>query len=92
MSLQFHPLRDHPSYGLLEVGDGPPVPAVYVHHSGYSRSRPPRDIGQSQMDRFAELLSEDLTVTEAAKRMGFDYAYGNAMLQRIRRKLGRQAT
>lgn len=43
------------------------------------------------MDHFAQLLSEGLSVRQAAGRMGFSYDYGNAMLQRIRRKLGAQA-
>jgi hypothetical protein len=43
------------------------------------------------LDQFAELLSEGMTVRQAANRMGYEYDYGNAMLQRIRRKLGKQA-
>lgn len=45
----------------------------------------------SVLDRFADLLSEGLTVKAASERMGYDKEYGNAMLQRIRRGLGWQA-
>lgn len=45
----------------------------------------------SPSHQFAEYLSQGLTVAQAAQRMGRDYNYGNAMLQRIRKKLGEQA-
>lgn len=75
--------------GNLKVSEE--IHAQYIHHNGFSRSRPRLPIDMTQLDTFAELLSEGLTVTQAAKRMGFDYSYGNAMLQRIRAKLGPQA-
>jgi len=45
----------------------------------------------SRTDRFAEHLANGLSVPEAAARVGATSAYGNAMLQRIRRRLGPQA-
>jgi hypothetical protein len=43
------------------------------------------------LDRFAELLAEGFTVSKAAQQLGVSSAYGNAMLQRIRKRLGPQA-
>lgn len=49
------------------------------------------------MARFAELLAatagtpDDGNVAVCAERMGYGRAYGNAMLQRLRRDLGAQA-
>lgn len=59
--------------------------AVFIPHSGKAKQP------LTQMNTFAELLSEGLSVRQAANRMGYGYEYGNAMLQRIRRKLGSQA-
>lgn len=68
------------------------TPMRFVHHNGVSKFRPRRtDITSSKMDEFAEYLAEGLTITQAAHRMGKDYCYGNAMLQRIRARLGPQA-
>ena len=43
------------------------------------------------LDQFAEHLAEGLSVKEAAARVGWSYAYGNASFQRMRKKLGVQA-
>lgn len=64
-------------------------PMRFVPHRGTARPR--RQAEPGSLDRFAELLAEGLTVAEAAKRMGVTYEYGNAMLQRIRKRLGGQA-
>lgn len=45
----------------------------------------------TKLDQFAEHLANGLTPREAAKRMGHLPAYGNAMMQVIRKKLGAQA-
>lgn len=44
-----------------------------------------------RMDEFAELLAEGRTPAQAAREMGFLPSYGNAMLQRLRAKMGPQA-
>jgi hypothetical protein len=50
-----------------------------------------------QIDRFAEALAasegtaDDGNVSKAARRVGLKAENGNALLQRIRRGLGRQA-
>lgn len=43
------------------------------------------------IDHFAELLAEGYGVTKAARMLGVEPTYGNAMLQRIRKRLGPQA-
>lgn len=43
------------------------------------------------LDRMADALAEGLSVKDAAKKIGVDYSYGNAILQRIRKRLGAQA-
>jgi DNA-binding PadR family transcriptional regulator len=45
----------------------------------------------SLIDRFAESLAETGEVKAAAKAIGVTKEYGNALLQRIRRRLGPQA-
>ena len=46
----------------------------------------------SREQQFAELLSRDIVVEDIGERMGFaNRKTANAMLQRIRRKLGTQA-
>lgn len=45
----------------------------------------------SRADRFAEHLAHGATVAVASELVGVSAAYGNAMLQRIRRRLGPQA-
>lgn len=45
----------------------------------------------SLIDRFAEHLAECGNVAIASRRVGVSSAYGNAMLQRIRKRLGPQA-
>lgn len=51
----------------------------------------------SNLDRFADLIcggddeANALSPQEAAERMGYSRAYGNAMMQRLREKLGPQA-
>lgn len=43
------------------------------------------------LDRFAESLAETGDVKATAAALGMSYEYGNALLQRIRKKLGGQA-
>lgn len=45
----------------------------------------------SLIDRFAEHLSEHGDVPRAARETGIKTPYGNALLQRIRKRLGPQA-
>lgn len=45
----------------------------------------------SLLDQFAELLAEGFTVPEAARQLHIKTAYGNALLQRMRKRLGPQA-
>jgi hypothetical protein len=45
----------------------------------------------SLTDKFAEALAETGSVKAASKAVGVSRDYGNAMLQRIRKQLGRQA-
>lgn len=40
---------------------------------------------------FAEFLANGYSVAQAARAVGVSRAYGNAMLQRIRKRLGPQA-
>lgn len=86
----YYPLRESLHYGLIFDETGIPKAAKSIPHTGRSKAnlakRPTNNI-----DKFADLLSEGLTVRQAANRLGFGYDYGNAMLQRIRRKLGGQA-
>lgn len=49
---------------------------------------PPR---AGRIEQFAEHLADGLSVKDAARLVGATSAYGNAMLQRIRRRLGAQA-
>lgn len=58
--------------------------ALFIPHSGVAQSLP-------KLHQFAEMLANGLTPTQAAKRMGKSSAYGNAMVQKIRAKLGPQA-
>jgi len=44
-----------------------------------------------RLNDFAEFLANGYTPTQAARCLGCDRHYGNAMLQRIRKQLGRQA-
>jgi transposase-like protein len=59
--------------------------AMFIPHSGLARS------GMKTIDQFAELLAEGYGVTAAARMLGVEPTYGNAMLQRIRKRLGPQA-
>lgn len=77
--------------GTIVHRDGKTELACFVPHSGFSRFRPRLPITDNELERFADLLGEGLTVTQAAKAMGHGYNYGNAMLQRIRARLGSQA-
>ena len=43
------------------------------------------------LDAFAELLAEECSPEEAAVKLGYLPRYGNVLLERLRRKLGRQA-
>ena len=43
------------------------------------------------VQQFAEHLVNGVSVKEAGERLGWDYQHANAALQRMRRKLGRQA-
>lgn len=46
----------------------------------------------TKLDIFAEHLSNDLSVKDAARLMGRNIHYGNALMQRLRKRLGPQAT
>lgn len=81
----------HPGFGVIAHSNGKQELAVFIPHNGRSRFRPRLAITEGELDQFAEMLVEGLTVTQAAKAMGRDYPYGNAMLQRIRSRLGSQA-
>lgn len=59
--------------------------AVFIPHSGFASA------GVSKLDQFAEHLADGLSVPEAAQRVGWASSQGNAMLQRIRKRLGPQA-
>lgn len=43
------------------------------------------------LDTFAEHLANGMSVGDASRAMGFHYDYGNALMRRIRRRLGWQA-
>ncbi len=43
------------------------------------------------MDRLADALADGLSVPEAAVQIGIEYAYANAIFQRMRARLGPQA-
>ena len=43
------------------------------------------------IDRFAQFLADGYSVRQAATSLGLSFAYGNALLQRIRKRLGPQA-
>lgn len=45
----------------------------------------------TRLDEFAELLSRDLTPSEAAKRMGLKRQTGHTMFKRLCARLGPQA-
>ncbi len=45
----------------------------------------------SAREVFAEFLANGYSVAQAARAVGASRAYGNAMLQRIRQRLGAQA-
>lgn len=57
----------------------------FVPHPGKAR-------GGNKLDQFAELLSEGRTPSQAALEVYGTATCGNAMLQRIRKRLGAQAT
>lgn len=46
---------------------------------------------KDRMERFAELIADDLSPQQAAERMGFSPIYGNALMQRLRKLVGWQA-
>lgn len=46
--------------------------------------------GRAKLDRFAELLSAELTPAEAATRLGHSPDYGRVLLQRIVKGLGKE--
>jgi len=57
---------------------------LLIPHTGVAGCR-------TRLDAFAEYLAQGLTVKEAARAMGHDQAYGNALMQRLRKRLGSQA-
>jgi len=61
-----------------------PMRAMFIPHKGFSRN-------MTRLDQFAEHLANGLTVPEASERMGMTNAQGNATMQKLRRRLGRQA-
>ena len=74
--------------------------AAFIPHSGFARGFHPGSaylkelcdkVTLSRRDQFAEHLANGLTVPQAAQRLGITNQYGNAMLQRIRHKIGPQA-
>jgi transposase len=56
-----------------------------------SKPRVPAPGQLPTLDRFADLLADGIQAEDAAERLGYSRAYGNAMLQRIRKRLGPQA-
>lgn len=54
-----------------------------------------RNIGRRRvtpvLDRFAELLSLEVSPADAAERMGFDRSYGKDLMKCLRKRLGGQA-
>lgn len=50
-----------------------------------------RDYQTPALDTFAERLAEGLTVAQIERQLNLPHRYGNAMLQRIRKRLGPQA-
>ena len=61
---------------------------AFVPHSGCA-STAPRD--HTRIDRLADCLADGMTIAQAAERLGVTAPYANAMLQRMRRRLGAQA-
>lgn len=59
--------------------------AMFIPHTGFARSE------MTKIDQFAEMVANGLTPTQAANRMGKDAAYGNAMMQKLRKIMGGQA-
>jgi hypothetical protein len=59
--------------------------AIFIPHSG--RAKPTLN----RLDQFAEYLAEGYSVPDAARMVGSGSAYGNAMFQRGRKRLGPQA-
>lgn len=54
-------------------------------------SRHPERPMRNQLDQFAALIAEDLTVPAAGIRMGKTSSEANAYMQRIRKEMGDQA-
>lgn len=48
-------------------------------------------MGFSLIDRFAELLSEDIPIPAIRERMGLTNSAAQSLMRRIRQKLGPQA-
>lgn len=44
------------------------------------------------LDQFAELLSQEVSIPDAAQIMGFQRNYGKKLMKRLRRHLGWQAS
>ena len=59
--------------------------AIFIPHDGMAKAH------LSRLDQFAEHIANGLTPYQAAKRMGKDHCYGNAMMQKLRKKMGDQA-
>jgi transposase len=59
--------------------------AIFIPHSGRAKST------LNRLDQFAEYLAEGYSVPDAARMVGVGPAYGNSLLQRIRKRLGPQA-
>lgn len=57
---------------------------VFVAHTGMAGCK-------TKLDAFAEHLANGLTVKQAAAAIGKSYHDGNAMMQVIRKRLGKQA-
>ena len=61
--------------------------ALGGHAKGQHNKRQP----MPRLDEFAEMLSNEVTPYEAARRMGLDVDSGKVMLRRLRQLLGPQA-
>lgn len=57
---------------------------IFIPHTGLAGCR-------TKLDAFAEHLANGLSVKEAGAAVGKDYAAANAMMQVIRKRLGKQA-
>lgn len=84
---QAQPLSEGPS------PSGRAAVRASANHAAPLQTSPsqPETAPHKTIDRFAELLAQGLSVTAASVRLGKQPAYGQALLGRIRKRLGDQA-